>query len=61
MLQTSCLIVPSLTSCHEKATVALYFGQIRTCLGAVHFWVFRLFLLISYHWICCLFKATKQR
>jgi len=25
-----CLFVPSLSSCHEKATVALYFGRIRT-------------------------------
>jgi len=24
-----CLLVPSLSFCHEKATVALYFGRIR--------------------------------
>jgi len=33
--------VPSLSCCHEKATVALYFGRIRTRLGV--FQVFRLF------------------
>jgi len=38
------LFVPSLSSCHEKATVALYFGRIRTRLGIIHFRVFRLFL-----------------
>jgi len=38
------LFVPSLFSCHEKATVALYFGRIRTRLEVVHFRVFRLFL-----------------
>jgi len=37
-------VVPALSSCHEKATVALYFGRIRTRLGVVHFRVFRLFL-----------------
>jgi len=36
--------VPSLSSCHEKAKVAIYFGWIRTCLGVVDFRVFRLFL-----------------
>jgi len=36
--------VPSLSSCHEKATVTLYFGQIRTRLGVAHFRVCRLFL-----------------
>jgi len=36
--------VPSLSSCHEKATVTLYLGRIRTRLGVVHFQVFRLFL-----------------
>jgi len=41
-----CLFVPSLSSCQEKATVALYFGRIRTRLEAVHFQVFRLFLLL---------------
>jgi len=56
-----CLFVPSLSSCHEKATVALYFGRIRTGLGVIHFRVFRLLLLTSYHSICCLFNATKQR
>jgi len=39
-----CLFVPSLTSCHGKAIVALYFGRIRTRLDVVHFRVFRLFL-----------------
>jgi len=39
-----CLFVPSLTSCLEKATVALYFGRIRTRFGVVHFRVFQLFL-----------------
>jgi len=38
------LFVASLSFCHEKATVALYFGRIRTRLGVVHFRVFRLFL-----------------
>jgi len=38
------LFVPSLSSCHEKATVALYFGRIRTRLVDVHFRVSRLFL-----------------
>jgi len=33
----SCLFVPSLSSCHEKVTVALYFGRILSCLGVVHF------------------------
>jgi len=28
--------VPPLSSCHEKATVALYFGRICTRLGVVH-------------------------
>jgi len=36
-LFSACLFAPSLSSCHEKATVALYFGRIRTCLGVVHF------------------------
>jgi len=31
-----------------------------TRLGVVHFQVFRVFLT-SYHWICCLLEATKQR
>jgi len=39
------LFIPSLSSCQEKATVAVYFGRIRTRLGVVHFRVFRLFLL----------------
>jgi len=25
-----CLFAPSLSSCHEKATVALYFGRVRS-------------------------------
>jgi len=47
-----CLFVPSLSSCHEKSTVALYFGRIRTRLGVVHFRVFRLplsLLLVRSH------------
>jgi len=32
-------IVPSLSSCHEKATVALYFGEILTRLGVADFLV----------------------
>jgi len=36
--------VPCLSSCHEKATVALYFGRIRTRWGVVHTRVFSLFL-----------------
>jgi len=31
------LFVPSLSYCNKKAMVALYFGQIRTRLGVVHF------------------------
>jgi len=30
-----CLIVPSLSYCHEKAMMVLYFGRIRTSLGVV--------------------------
>jgi len=42
--------------------VALYFGQIHTRLGVIHFQVFRLFLwLLTTDWICCLFEASKQR
>jgi len=48
-----CLFVSSLSSCHEKATVALYFERIRTRFGVVH--------LTSYHLISCMFEATKQR
>jgi len=52
-----CLFVcfaPSLSSCHEKATVALYFGRIRTLLGIVHFRVFRLFLwLLTTEFAAC--------
>jgi len=39
-----CLFVPSLSSCHEKAMVALLFGRIRTRLGVVHFRVSSCFL-----------------
>jgi len=35
--------LPALSFCHGKATVALYFGRIRTRLGVVHFGFFRLF------------------
>jgi len=35
--------VLSLSSCHEKAMVALHFGRIRTRLGVVHFRVFQCF------------------
>jgi len=38
------VFVLSLSSCHEKARVAQYFGRIRTRLGVLHFRVFRLFL-----------------
>jgi len=38
------LFVPSLSSCLEKATMALYFGRIRTRLRVVHFRVFWLIL-----------------
>jgi len=31
LLIPDCLFVLSLSSCQEKATVALYFGQISTC------------------------------
>jgi len=56
------LFVPYLSSCHEKAMVALYFGRIHTRLAVIHFRVFRLFLwLFTTDWICCLFEATKQR
>jgi len=41
-----CLFVPSLFSCHKKATVALYFGRNRTRLGVFHFRVFRLLIWI---------------
>jgi len=34
---TRCLFVPSLSSCHEKAMVALYFRRIHIRLGVVHF------------------------
>jgi len=44
ILFVCCLFFPSLSSCHEKATVALHFGRMRTRLGVVHFRVFRLFL-----------------
>jgi len=32
-----CLFVPSLSSCHEKETIVLYFGRNRTRLGGVVF------------------------
>jgi len=38
------LFVPSLSSCHEKATVTLYLGRIRNRLGVVHFQIYWLFL-----------------
>jgi len=41
-----CVLVTSLSSCHAKATVALYFERIRTGFGVVHFRVFRLLLLL---------------
>jgi len=43
ILFVCCLFVPSLSSCYEKATVALYFGRIRTRLGVVYFQALRLF------------------
>jgi len=49
-----CLFVPSLPSCHEKTTVALYFGRIRTRLRVIHFRVFRLFLwLLTTEFAAC--------
>jgi len=42
-----CLFVSSLSSCHERVTVALYFGRlrsVRTRLGVVHLQVFRFVL-----------------
>jgi len=44
LVVVNCLFVPSLSSYHEKAMVALYFGRIRTRLGVFHFRVFLLFL-----------------
>jgi len=43
-----CLFVPSLSSCHEKATVALYFGRILICLGVADIQVFWLLLLLLF-------------
>jgi len=49
-----CLFVPALSSCHEKATVVLYFGWICTCSWVVHFRVFRLFLwLLTTEFAAC--------
>jgi len=42
----NCLFVPSLFSCHEKAKMALYFRQIRTRIGVVHFQGFPLILYL---------------
>jgi len=39
-----CLFVPSLSSCHEKAKVALYFGRIFTRLVVADNHVFRMIL-----------------
>jgi len=48
------LFVPSLSSCHEKATVAQYFGRILTRLGVVHFRAFRLFVwLLTTEFAAC--------
>jgi len=44
-----------------EATIALYLGRIRTCLGVVHFRVFRLFFLTSSQLVFCLFEATKLK
>jgi len=50
----TCLFVPSLSSCHEKAMVTLYFGRIGTRLGVVYFRVFRLFLwLLTTEFAAC--------
>jgi len=43
-LDGGCLFVPSLSSCHKKAAVALYFGRILTRLEVSDFQVFRLLL-----------------
>jgi len=54
------LFVQSLSSCHEKATVAIYFGRIRTRLWVVHFWVFRLFLwLLTTEFAACSKPSSK--
>jgi len=46
--------VPSLSSCHEKATVALYFARIRTCLRSCPFPCFLLFLwLLTAEFAAC--------
>jgi len=54
------IFVPSLSSCHAKVTVALYFGRIRTRLGVAIF-EFSDCFFDFYHLIYCLFEATKQR
>jgi len=52
--------VPSLSSCHKKATMAL-FGQIRTRLGVVHFRVFRLFLwLLTTEFAACSMPPSRD-
>jgi len=40
------LFVPSLSSCHENATVALYFRRVRTSLRVADFRAFQLILLL---------------
>jgi len=53
--------VPSLSSCHEKATVALYFGRIRTCLGVVHFRLFFELLTTSFIAACSKPPSSNHR
>jgi len=52
---------PYWSSCHVKATVALYFGRIRTRFRVYPFPSFPIVSLTFYHLICCLFKVTKYR
>jgi len=55
--------VPTLSSCHDKATVALCFRRIRSphLFRSCPFPSFPVVSSTSYHWICCLFEVTKQR
>jgi len=52
--------VPSLSSCHEKVAVALYFERILTRLEFTDFQVFRLIYWTSSLLICCLFESTSR-
>jgi len=55
------LFVSSLFSCNEKVTVALYLWTNPHPLKSCPFPSFPLVSLTTYHRICCLFEATKQR